>query len=45
MALLEIETQMGKDLGLVEDQLIAFVEKNLTIVAAQEKKRTERSVD
>jgi len=33
---------MGKDLGLVEDKLVAFVEKNLPIVASQEEKQKDR---
>lgn len=42
MALLEKVTQMGKDLGLEDDKLVTFVEKNLPIVAAQEDKDKER---
>ena len=48
MSLLEKVTQMGKDLGLTEDKLVAFIEKNLPIVAAQEdkdKEREERRLD
>ena len=33
---------MGKDLGLTDDKLVAFVEKNLPVVAAQEDKDKER---
>jgi len=33
---------MGKDLGLVEDNLVAFVEKNPPIVASQEEKQKDR---
>mgnify|MGYP001793941641 FL=1 len=33
---------MGKDLGLTDDKLVAFIEKNLPIVAAQEEKDKER---
>ena len=42
MSLLEKVTQMGKDLGLTDDKLVAFVEKNLPVVAAQEDKDKER---
>ena len=42
MSLLEKVTQMGKDLGLTDDKLVTFVEKNLPIVAAQEEKERER---
>jgi len=33
---------MGKDLGLVKDKLVAFLEKNLPIGAAQEEKEKDR---
>ena len=42
MVLMKKVTQMGKELGLTDDKLVAFVEKNLLIVAAQEENDKER---